>query len=91
MDKKRLQQLAGVQLAESITSDLGRKMTGKVSSKEHIRRTALLTLQRVADEISTNNLQRLFGSTPDEEIYGYMDTLRADVINAIKTIKSIEE
>ena len=78
-------------LNESIGSEISRKMTGKLSGKEHARRTGLLALQRIVDGLSDKNFFHAFGDNPDGEIYGYTDDLRKEAIQAIKVLKSIEQ
>jgi len=80
-----------MKLSETAFSDIGRKMSGRVSGKEHVRRTALQTLQRVVDGIKYSELLNMFGADPDAEIYGYLDKLRQEAIDAIDTIKSVEK
>lgn len=93
MDKERLQQLAGIeQLDEmSMMSDLGRKMSGKVSGKEQIRRISLQTLQQLVNGISYNNLHDMFGGDFDPEVAEYLDGLRKDAVHAIEIIKGVEK
>lgn len=77
---------------ESVGSEIKRKLQGKVSGKEQIRRVALSVLQQVVDRTSRKELTKLFGEEPDiNKIHDWLDITRKDAIKAIKLIKAVEK
>ena len=87
MDKKRLQELAGIPLTESITSDIKRKIQGKVSGKQQIKRIALSALQSMVNGIEDMNKHL----DDPEQFRKYIVGQRKELIEAIKIIKAVED
>jgi len=76
-------------LTEGVMGDLGRKMTGRISEIDSVRRTAKNGLQQ-----AINGLERpeaMFGDPPDSgEIYGYLEKVRKELIQVFMAIDKIK-
>ncbi len=72
-------------------SDLARKMQGKVSGKQQLRRIGRGALQRIVDGTEPKMLRDIMANNDPEAVIEYIHTLRKDAIEAIKTIDLVEE
>jgi len=74
-------------LDESIASDIKRKLQGKVSGKQQIKRIALSALQRMVDGIKEMDKHL----DDPKEFQKWAVEQRKDLIEAIKIIKAVED
>lgn len=76
----------------SVVSDIGRKMSGRLSGKEHVRRIALTTLEQIANWSDPKELRRMFEGEISEEALEFLHRrIRLEAIEAIKAIKTVEK
>ena len=77
-------------LNESIGSEISRKMTGRLSSKEHARSIGLNKLNFIARALEPKELRAMFPDMETGQVEFFME-LRKEAIEGIKILKSIEQ
>jgi len=74
-------------ISETVMSDLKRKMQGKVSGKQQIKRIALSALQSMVDGIKEMDKHL----DDPKEFQSFIVSQRKELIKAIKIIKAVED
>ena len=96
MDKNRLLELAGLKvpdvaaLNESVGSEISRKVSGKLSGKEHARSIGINKLQLIERMLHPKELRAMFEDMDEGQIK-FFNEVRQEAIDGIKTLKSIEK